>query len=259
MYTVFPRISAWALISYRASETRRLNETGCLFEAGAYFLSLIIYHLFRRYGGPTPFSNCGAPTWFVSTSYKRPPPTAVMAFVCTLKKLPAKRQGFSAIWRSKTQSLDERQWEFVWQIDHSTNDRLLDAKLAVKLCVHAVCEARPLGTLAFIRSPTLISYRAVKPPVFKRGLAFIQVRSLFEEIRYTCKLSCVGTCTMYTYGCCALFLFECISLCLLSQAGHGSCFICGMMSAVFPQFLYTSSTLIHSTLPHRAVSPWTLP
>ena len=49
-----------------------------------------------------------------------------------------------SIWRSKRQSLDERQQEFACQIDRSTNDRLLDAKFAVKLRVCAVCEARPL-------------------------------------------------------------------------------------------------------------------
>ena len=36
--TVFRRISSRALISYRASKTRRLNETGGLFEARRLFL-----------------------------------------------------------------------------------------------------------------------------------------------------------------------------------------------------------------------------
>ena len=67
---------------------------------------------------------------------------AVMAFVCTPRKLLAKRQSFSAIRRSKRNSLDKRQREFAWQIDCLTNDRLLDTKFSVKLCVHAVCEAR---------------------------------------------------------------------------------------------------------------------
>ena len=93
-------------------------------------------------------------------------------FVCALRKLPAKWQGFSAIWCSKRQSLDERQREFAWQIDRSTNNRLLDAKFAFKLHVRAVREARPIGTPAFIWSPATISYWAVKPPAFKRGLAF---------------------------------------------------------------------------------------
>ena len=39
--TVFPRISAQALISYRDSKTWRLNQTRRLFEACAYFLLLI--------------------------------------------------------------------------------------------------------------------------------------------------------------------------------------------------------------------------
>ena len=129
------------------------------------------------------FSNCGALTWFVSTSYRRPPPTAVMAFVCAPRKLPAKQQCFFTIWCSKRQSLDKCERELTWQTDHSTNDRLLNAKFA-KLRVHAVCEAHPLGTPAFVWSPTLISYQAVKLPVVKRGLALNQVQRLFEEIRY---------------------------------------------------------------------------
>ena len=92
--TVFPRISARALISYRGSKIRRLNEIRHSFEAWHLFPITYFLSLFQRYGGPTKFSNCGAPMWFVSTSYRRPPPTAAMAFVCTLRKLPAKWQSF---------------------------------------------------------------------------------------------------------------------------------------------------------------------
>ena len=91
---------------------------------------------------------------------------------------------FSFIWCSKRQSFNWHQRAFTWQIDRSTNSRLLNTNFAVKLHVHAVCDARPLQTLAFIWNPVLISYRAMKPPAFTQDPAFIQIQRLFEEIRY---------------------------------------------------------------------------
>ena len=110
--------------------------------------------------------------------------------------------GFSDIWCCKRQSLNERQREFAWQIDHSTNDRLSDAKFAVKLRMRAVCEARPLGTPVFIWSPALISYRAVKPPVFiycvvQVGLMYMYMQAHVQllicfDILFTIDLEILG-------------------------------------------------------------------
>ena len=87
---------------------------------------------------------------------------------------------FSSIWCCKRQSFDECQQVFTWKIDRSTNGRSLNAKFGVKLHMHAVCEAHPLWTPAFIWNTVLISYRAVKPPAFKWNLAFIQIQALIQ-------------------------------------------------------------------------------
>ena len=159
-----------------------INEkwTGCIRETCNQFGLA----LFRGYLGPTTFSNCEAPTWFLSASYRRPPTTAACPSLALGEHFLRSAIGLSSsIWRSKRQSLDERHLEFVLRTDRSMNGRSLDANFAVKLCVRAVCEGRPLRTPAFIWKPARISYTAVKPPAFKRGPAFIQIRRLFEELR----------------------------------------------------------------------------
>ena len=67
-------------------------------------------------------------------------------------------------------------------------------RLVYWLRVCAVCEARPLGTLAFIWNLALFSNWAVKPPGFKLDPAFIQIQFLIEEIRYALKnwTGCMG-------------------------------------------------------------------
>ena len=84
--TVFPRISGRALISYGASKTRRLNETGRLFEARRLFLISKVRWTYD-------VSNYVALTWSLSASSRTPPTTAAMAFICAPKTLPAKRKG----------------------------------------------------------------------------------------------------------------------------------------------------------------------
>ena len=47
------------------------------------------------------------------------------------------------------------------------------------------CHApRPVPDPVFIRDPAFITYATLGDPAFKRGLAFIRERRLFEEIRY---------------------------------------------------------------------------
>ena len=141
--------------------------------------AVISYRLFRRYGGPMTFISCGTPTCYLSSSSSGPLPMAGMAFIWA----PRKGLCFS-IWCSKSQSFNEHQRAFIWQIDHSTNGRSLEANFAVELHVHTVYEAHPLRTPAFIWTTALISYRAVKHLGFKLDQAFIQIRHLFEEIRH---------------------------------------------------------------------------
>ena len=95
----FSQSFCWINVQYRVSSNKR---------PGAYFLHglqapavkrdrafirgpvLISYHLFWRYDGPTTFANCGAPTWSLSASSRRPPTTAAMAF-CAPRTLISNR------------------------------------------------------------------------------------------------------------------------------------------------------------------------
>ena len=89
--------------------------------SGTYFLSLI-----QRYGGPTTFSNCGTPTWFLSAFSRRPLTTAAMAFVCIPRTLPCEVVQVS-FWCSKRQLFGKCQRAFAWQIDCSTQILLLNS------------------------------------------------------------------------------------------------------------------------------------
>ena len=130
--------------------------------------ALISCRFVQRYNGLTTFSNFGALTWFWAL-----PPGDLRLYGSDGLHLHCENTSCetvwlsSSIWRSKRQSLDERHWEFTWQTDRLTNGRLLDANLADKLRVRAVLEAHPCGTPAFVWNQELISYRAVKPLVFK--------------------------------------------------------------------------------------------
>ena len=175
---VFFQISAWVLIFYRASKTRQLhvNESGRLFEAHHLFLifhfegavdlrhSLIAAHLHGLWALP--------PGDF--QPWQRWPSFALQEHFLWSGRV------VSSIWRSKKQWFDEHWRGFVWQTDCSTNGRSLNANFAVKLRVHAVCEAHSLWTPVFIWNAMLISYWAVKPPVIKRHLAFIQIQALIQ-------------------------------------------------------------------------------
>ena len=144
--TVFPQISAWALISYRASKTRRLNETGRLFESRRLFLvahfqgtvdlrrSLIAAHLRGRWALPTGDlqPRQGWPSFALRKHFLRS--GRVVFLRLTLQKTIARRTST----------------RFAGQIDRLTNGRSLNTNFAVKLRVCAVREAHPLKTLAFI-------------------------------------------------------------------------------------------------------------
>ena len=161
--------------------------------------ALLSYRLFRGYLGPTTFSSCGAPTWFLSASTADlRPRQRGPSFALGEHFLRSAIGLSSSIWRSKRQSLDERHREFVLRTDRSMNGRSLDANFGLKLCVRAVCEARSLRTPAFIWNPAIISYTTVKLPAFKRDPAFIQIRRLFEEIRYTILCRIVSSMHMHT-------------------------------------------------------------
>ena len=168
VYTLFPRIIARALISYMVSKPRRLNETGHLFEARRLFLiacfegtvdlwhSLIAAHLSGLRALP-PGDLRPQQQW--------------SSFMLREHLLRSSRVVFLHLTLQKTiigwtsRSIRLTNWS-------------LDAKFALKFRVHAVCEARPLRTLAFIWNPALISYWVVKPP------AFIQIWHLIKEIWY---------------------------------------------------------------------------
>ena len=99
-----------------------------------------------------------------------------MAFICTLRTLLRNGRDLM-LQKTNTRRMSTRNRLTNWSLDEQKI--VLNTKFEDKLRVCAVCEARPLGTPAFIWSLALISYLSVKPSAFKRVPAFIQVRHLF--------------------------------------------------------------------------------
>ena len=121
--------------------------------------ALISYCLIWRYDGPTTFSNCGARIWFLSISSRRLPIMAALAFFALWEHfLRSGRVVFLHLMLQKTivRWTSMRNW---WL----NEQQITDANFAVKLSVHAVCEAHSLRTLAFIWNSEFTSYQAVKP------------------------------------------------------------------------------------------------
>ena len=177
--TVFPRISAIALISYRASKTRRLNETRSLFEAHRLFLityfegtldlqhSLIAAH--RRGFWALPVSDLRPRQRWPSFALREHFQSSgkVVFLHLTLKN----NRSTNVI----ENLLDEL-------IARGTKDRSTQILQLNSACVQCVRHAHLVGAPAYIWNPVLISYRAVKPSALKQDPAFIQIRRLLEEI-----------------------------------------------------------------------------